>query len=276
MSDVGLSDVGVRDAIFSREGDRYVASGHTRGPWDPGAQHGGAPAALLAEHVAQAEPGAGMQVARLTYEFLGPVPIGPLTAAAEVVRAGRRFQLVEGELRDEQERPLVRVRAVRLRRGDVALPAGLDTGGPPPGAPPATAARARFPRPAQADDGRGFHRTAMDIRDASGSAFGGGPALTWFRLALPLVAGETPSPIARVAAAADFGNGTSRVLDWDEHIYVNTDLTIHVHRDPVGEWVLLDAVTRVERQGTGLARSVLHDERAPIGVAAQSLFVDRR
>jgi hypothetical protein len=44
----------------------------------------------------------------------------------------------------------------------------------------------------------------------------------------------------------------------------------------VGEWVLLDAVTRVERQGTGLAWSVLHDEVGPIGVAAQSLFVDRR
>lgn len=264
------------DAIFQREGDLYVASAHTRGPWDPDAQHGGAPAALLADYVARAEPGAEMQVARLTYEFLGPVPIGPLTAAAEVVRPGRRFQLVEGELCDAGGRAIVRVRAVRLRRGDVALPAGLDTGGPPPGEPPATAPRARFPRPPEGEDHRGFHRTAMDIRDAGGSAFGGGPALTWFRLALPLVAGESPSPIARVAAAADFGNGTSRVLDWDEHLYVNTDLSVHVHRDPAGEWVLLDAVTRVERQGTGLAWSVLHDERGPIGVAAQSLFVDRR
>ena len=52
-------------------------------------------------------------------------------------------------------------------------------------------------------------------------------------------------------AAADFGNGVSRVLDFDRHLFVNTDLTVHLHREPVGEWVLLDARTVADPAGRG-------------------------
>jgi hypothetical protein len=116
----------------------------------------------------------------------------------------------------------------------------------------------------------------MDIRFAGGTSFGLGPALAWFRLAMPLVADEPTSPVARVAAAADFGNGVSRILDFERFLFVNTDLTVHVHRVPDGEWVLLDAVTRAEAAGAGLAWSVLHDEDGPLGLAAQTLFVEGR
>jgi acyl-coenzyme A thioesterase PaaI-like protein len=265
------------EAIFTRDGARYVPSAHARGPWDPGALHGGAPAALLAEAVARAgdDEGEGMAVARLTYEFLGPVPLAPLTIAAEVVRPGRRFQLVEAEARDESGRPLLRARAMRLRRADVAIPAAVERGGRPPGGGPDDARPSPFPV-APGQDPRGFHRTGMEIRFGGGTSFENGPALAWLRLALPLIGGEPPSPLARVAAAADFGNGASRVLDFEDHLFVNTDLTVHLHRDPAGEWVLLDAVTRVEPEGRGLAWSVLYDERGPLGVAAQTLYVDAR
>jgi hypothetical protein len=114
----------------------------------------------------------------------------------------------------------------------------------------------------------------MDIRFAGGTDYGTGPALAWFRLAHPLVAGEAPSPLQRVVAAADFGNGVSRVLDFDRHLFVNTDLTVHLHRDAVGEWVLIDAATVADPVGAGLASSRIHDEGGAIGLAAQTLFVD--
>jgi acyl-CoA thioesterase len=98
----------------------------------------------------------------------------------------------------------------------------------------------------------------------------------WFRLVRPLVDDAPASPIARVVAAADFGNGVSRVLEFEEFLFVNTDLSVHVHREPVGEWVMLDARTRVERHGAGLAHATLSDERGPLGLSAQSLFVARR
>jgi hypothetical protein len=263
------------EPIFHRRDGGYLPTAHARGPWDAHALHGGAPAALVAQAVERAEPAAGMAVVRLTYEFLGPVPLAPLDVEARVVRPGRRLQLVEAELRAAGN-AVLRARAVRLRSGHVDLPAG-GTGddGEPPGGPPGDAVSSPFPV-AATDGEQGFHRTGMDIRFAGGTGFGPGPALAWFRLARPLVDADPPTPLARAAAAADFGNGVSRVLDFERYLFVNTDLTVHLHRVPAGEWVLLDARTRVEPTGAGLAASRLFDERGPIGLAAQSLFVASR
>jgi hypothetical protein len=245
-----------------------VPTVHARGPWDPGAQHGGAPAALLAEAL-RAD---GMLVARLTYDFLGPVPLEPLEIRVRTIRPGRRLQVVEADLLAEGE-PVVRARGARLAAGTVTLPPSADAHAVPGGGP---SAAAPSPFPGEAPDAAGFHRTAMEIRFAEGSDYGRGPGLAWFRFARPLIDDERPSALALVAAAADFGNGVSRVLDFDSHLFVNVDLTIHLHREPAGRWVLLDARTRVEPHGAGLAASTLHDERGPIGLAAQSLYVSDR
>ena len=88
--------------------------------------------------------------------------------------------------------------------------------------------------------------------------------------------GEPPSALARVAAAADFANGLSWILPWSEWLFVNTELTIHLHREAEGEWIGLDARTSSAGGGFALATATLHDLRGPIGVCAQSLFVGPR
>jgi hypothetical protein len=116
----------------------------------------------------------------------------------------------------------------------------------------------------------------MEIRFASGSFAQAGPAVAWFRMVHPLVDGEEPSPVQRAVGAADFGNGVSSELDWTRWLFVNTDLTVLLHRPPRGAWVALDARTTLERSGVGLATSTLHDEHGPIGMAHQSLFLAPR
>lgn len=260
------------EAVFERRDGGYEPSGHARGPWDPGAMHGGAPAALLAGVMERLDPGSDMVVARITFEFLGPVPLTTVAPRAEVVRAGRRFQVLEGEL-SAGGRPVLRARAVRLRRGALALPQSALAGdGLPCEGPQDSGVSVVEP----GGEGEGFARAAMDIRFAGGTDFGPGRALAWFSLARPLVAGEPPSPLQRVVAAADFGNGVGRALHWDEHLFVNTDLTVHLHREAAGPWVLLDAGTVVDPTGVGLATTRLYDERGPLGVGAQTLFVDVR
>lgn len=257
-------------AIYTPDGGTYVPSGHARGPWDPGQQHGGAPCALLAGEVQALSP--DMRVARVTYEFLGPVPLEPCTVRARVVRPGRRFQLAEAEL-EAGGRVALKARAVLLRRGDVAVPPVARASGHA-FAPPAEG-RLADPWGPDADDG--FHRTGMEIRFVDGSIAEVGPATAWFRLAFPLIAGEEDVvPVARAVAAADFGNGASRVLAFAEHLFVNTDLTVHLLRDPVGPWVLLDARTEIDPSGAGLASSRLYDLDGPIGHAHQTLYVDAR
>ncbi len=262
----------MNEPLFEQRGGRFIPSVHTRGPWDPESQHGGAPAALLSRAIEQVEPGADMVLARITYDFLGPVPLAPLTATAEIVRAGRRYQLVEAQL-ETQAGPVARARAVRLRRGDVVLPvvALAPDGVSLPG--PETARHTPF----EADTGdEGFGRTGMEIRWVQGSYAEPGPAQAWFRFARPLVDDEHPSPIQRAAAAADFGNGISRVLAFADHLFVNTDLTMHLHREPTGEWVLLNSVTVAEPAGVGMARSGLYDNIGPIGLAVQTLYLEKR
>ncbi|MCU0258558.1 MAG: thioesterase family protein [Solirubrobacteraceae bacterium] len=260
------------EPIFLADGDAFRATAHARGPWDAGAQHGGAPAALLARAIERTEPGSGMLVARITYEFLGPVPLGAaLRASTRVVRPGRRFQLIEAELSGD-ERPLVRARAVRLRRGAVDLPPeALAPASAAPG--PELGTPGVFPEDGEPE---GFHRTALEIRFVAGTDYGTGPGCAWFRLRRPVVEGEVPTPLQRVAAAADFGNGVSHALPFSGWLFVNTDLSLHLFREPAGEWVLLDARTSVHPVGAGLASATLSDESGPLGSAAQTLFVDRR
>jgi hypothetical protein len=259
----------VAEPVFRREGDSFVPTGHARGPWDPRQLHGGAPGALVAEAVQEE----GYLVARLTIDFLAPVPMAPLTVTARTVKPGRNLQLAEAELHAEG-RTVLRARATRLRRGHVELPPQAEDAGSEGFAGPEAARAGAFP--AQDGYAEGFHRTAMDIRFLADTDYGIGPALAWFRLQRPLVDDEPPSPLARAVAAADFGNGVSRVVDFDDYLFVNTDLTVHLHREPAGEWVLLDARTRLDAHGAGLAQSILSDERGPLGLAAQSLFVAAR
>jgi hypothetical protein len=249
-----------------------VPSGHARGPWDADSQHGGPPAALVARAVEGLETPVPMLLARLSMEFLGAVPMTALEVRAAVTKPGKRLQLAEAAVW-AQGREVIRARAVLIRREPVAVPAGAVPG--PRIAPPEplTAERLALPPHGEAE---GFARTAMELRFADGRFAVPGPATAWFRLTMPLVAGEETSATQRAMAAADFGNGVSAELRFETHLFVNTELTVHLSRMPVGEWFAVEAVTEHGPEGTALAAAVLHDVQGPIGRAAQALFVADR
>ena len=257
------------DAVFHLDGDLALPTELARGPWSPDAQHGGAPAALLARALERADPGPAGFVSRLTVELLRPVPLTPIEVRTATLRPGKKVQWLEATLlADGLE--VARASALRLRVDEtLALPV-------PEPAPPA------LPEPERCAPYRiqfpgsdvGFW-SAMDLRVAAGSFADVGEATIWFRLMVPLVAGETPTPLQRVAAAADFGNGVSTALERGRYLYINPDLTVYLHREPVGEWVALEARTFAEAAGVGLAESALYDETGRIGRSLQSLLVDR-
>jgi Acyl-CoA thioesterase C-terminal domain/Acyl-CoA thioesterase N-terminal domain len=256
-------------AFYELDGELAVPAELTRGPWDPRSQHGGAPAALLAREVEQAGAD-GMRTARMTVEFLAPVPIEPLRLSARVPRPGRRVELVEAELW-HAGKPVVRATALRIREAGDPLPAVADPAPAPPGHEGATPVQTDLPIPRP-----WFGEDAVEVRFAAGALMEPGPATAWFRLRVPVVEGEEPTPFQRAACAADFGNGVSSALDWTKYVFVNPDLTLYLERPPRGEWVCLDARTTVDPGGTGLARSTVHDEHGPIGSATQALFVAPR
>jgi hypothetical protein len=116
----------------------------------------------------------------------------------------------------------------------------------------------------------------MDVRFVAGAFLEPGPATVWLRMCEPLVAGEEPSALQRVLVAADSGNGVSATLDFTRFLFINVDLSVHLHRLPASEWVCLDAITIPEPNGVGITDIALYDERGPIGRAAQTLLVAER
>jgi Thioesterase-like superfamily len=254
--------------FYEQDGDRFVPTELTRGPWDRNSQHGGPPAALLGRAIERLDDGEEFQLGRITYEILRPVPLTALSVRAEVLRPGRRVQMVEASLR-AGEREVIRARGWRLRRQRLDLPAP-DRGDP-------------LPRPGAGEEGDfpptgeklGYH-VAMDLRFIRGRFAEPGPATVWMRMRQPLLAGEEPSPLQRLLVAADSGNGVSAALDWTRFIFINVDLTVQLERLPEGEWIGLDAVTLPQPTGVGTAEAVLHDEGGRVGRALQTLLVSPR
>lgn len=251
---------------------KVVATALTRGPWDVQHQHAGPPIAMVCRAIEAVAADHGLtHIGRLTANLLRPVPIAELEIEVETDYAGRNAAHYSARLWG-QGKELARFTALAQRESDVELPAVLD-GHPLPQAPRPVAECPAVRMPFS-------HRTIgygdlVENRVASGRFFQGRCA-AWFRLQRPLVAGEAASGYQRVAVSADSGNGISAVLDLGQYVFVNSDLTINLLRQPVGEWICVDARTLLAPNGCGLAESQLFDEAGLIGRATQSLAVRRR
>jgi hypothetical protein len=256
------------DAFYLPDGERFVATELTRGPWDRRFQHGGPVAALLARSLERKLAAEPWRLARIAVELLRPAPIEACHVRAEIVHVGRRVAKLTAEL-SAGERPIARATALFLRQLEIEAPSveHLDPllPGPEQCAP---LVLPFFVEPA------GYH-TAMELRRSQGE-FGSGKLACWMRMRVALVAGEPTPPSARVLVAADSGNGVSLALDTNAWTFLNADLVVALQRLPRGEWLGMDATTRIEPDGIGLADTALYDERGPIGRGTQTLVVEQR
>ena len=257
---------------YERAGDRYRATELTRGPWSPAHQHAGPPIALVGGAIERAA--AAMEythVARLTANLIRPIPIGELAFEVRTEYAGKGVAHFAATL-EAEGKEVARFTAVAQREQAIALPADVP-GHPLPQAPKRVdeSVEARMPI---VTDMVGYPEL-VQTRVATGRPFRT-PSAVWFRLRYPLVAGESPLPLERVAVAADSGNGISAVLDFRKFTFANSDLTINLLRVPRGEWICVDSQSYFCDEGGGLAESRLFDEEGLVGRATQSLAVRAR
>jgi len=251
--------------------DTFRASALTGGPWSPEHQHAGPPSALIARAIERAAAPHGLtHLGRLTVNLLRPLPIGDCRIEVKADQIGRGAGHFSGRL-TAGDKEIAIFTALAQREQDLPVPDGTP-GHPPPQAPKPWGQSEPFPF--GYFNSFGYARL-VENRVAAGVQFRG-PSAVWFRLTHPLVAGEEPSPYARVAVAADSGNGVSAGLDFTKYIFVNCDLTVNLFRRPVGEWICLDAKSWFGGNSCGLAESALYDERGLIGRATQSLAVRAR
>jgi hypothetical protein len=273
----------VTGALFAAaDGDRWTATELSRGPWDPLACHGGPVAALLARAVegfagpdgARADTSIEWQIARITIELTRPVPVGrPLEVVCDLERPGKRVSLVAVRLLDDGTE-VARARALRIRDTELPLPeATVQPVADPPGAPDdAPPQRVTW----ATTEAVAFHADACEHRFTEGAWDVPGPVGVWIRLLVPVVEGERPSGLQRAVAAGDFGNGVSAGLPYDDFLFINPDLTVHLLRPPVGEWIGMRTASHYSGHGAGMAESALYDLDGRVGRSVQSLFVDAR
>ncbi len=257
---------GEEPALYVADGDRFVPTELSQGPWAPDLQFGGAPAALLAETIGSIPTLVPQRVARLTIDLMRPVPLRPLRVEHRVVREGKRIQLSEAAVVAD-EVIVARASALRFRvgeLGDVGRPAGRPWPGPPPDPDPNGPFQERGVVPGVA-------------RASQFSVTPGGALLvdpTWIRLAVPVVAGRLTSGLARLAFTADFVSGIGHPRG-EPLTGINADITLNVVRDPVGEWLCVTGHGWISPDGIGHSQAELADAEGVAASATLARLVDR-
>lgn len=258
------------DGFYLPTGEtEFESTSATTSPWDDTMQHGGPPAALLARAVEQVRADDDMSIARLTIDMLGPIPQGHIVTEAQILRPGKRIELVEAKLWAEG-RLAVTATAWRLRHTPDATAEHAHSVTPSP-----------IPEPQEQRYFPGVSPTwgygrAVEWRFVEGSYDVAGPANVWARPRIPLVAGEETTPVQRLAIIADSANGLSAELPQDEWAFIPPTMTLTLGRVPISEWVNIDARTVVATDGRGVTEGDLYDQDGYVGAVSQPLLVSAR
>jgi hypothetical protein len=263
-------------AFFLPLGDgRFAATEATMSPWDHASQHGGPPTALLAACLDDAFGRPAMRVARISVDFLGPVPRAEVRVQTSLLRPGKRTQLSEATLWAGD-------RAVAVARvWHLAVSAHGDADADAETASPPVPDDLPGPQPQRyfggAGDGDWGYGRAVEWRMVTGG-FGvyNGSGDVWTRLRIPLITGRPLDGLARFAVVADSANGLSAPLSFSEWLFIPPGVSMHLHRYPVGDWVRLTAKSDPGHDGIGLTEGTLADAEGRCGTVTQPLLVAPR
>ena len=251
--------------FYRRLGDGiYESTIHTQGAWNAHEQHMAPVAGILTRELELHQPRPDLRMARLNFDILGLIPAGQFRIETKILRPGRTIELLQAEMIAE-ERVAVRATVWRLQRGDSLAVAGLEEK-----AMPSVEDTALW-------DGMnhwpGGYIESLQMRVVEGHRPGRGQV--WIRSPYDMVAGEPTTDMVRLMGLVDTANGIAfRVPPGaGSYMFPNVDLSIHLHREPVGEWLGLDTSVTFGTDGIGLTSTVLNDVQGPFGRAAQILTV---
>ena len=241
------------DAFFRRDGDAYLPQPECRGPWDPGSLHGRVVAGLLAHAIETQHGSAELMPARLTVDMYRLPDFSPMTVETRIVRDGRRIKVVDAEV-FSAGKSVGRASCQLLLRtanapGNIWRTPNWDAAAPETLAPP---------------EYGGFGATMWDMRPITPIMSAMPNKRTWMREIRDLVSGIPITPWLRVALAADFASPFAN--SGDEGLgYINTDLSLYLHREPRGQWLGLETVNHQATDGVAIGECFVYDKEGPIG-----------
>jgi Thioesterase-like superfamily len=252
--------------FFSASGEAFLPNPIANGPWDPKSMHGRVVMGLLAHIIEQRHGGAEFVPARLTVDmFRLPNIMTPVEVKTKLIRDGLRIRVVEADFFSGGV-AMARASCQLLRRtenpqGNIWSPPNWDA-----------------PKPkditAPTDPRLGMHGkwTTRPIVGHMGSF---GPRRLWMGEVRELVEGVVLTPFVRVALAADFTSPFANAGD-QGLAFINSDVTLYLHRLPVTQWVGLEVVNHHATDGIAIGECWLYDERGAIGSSTVAALAQRK
>jgi acyl-coenzyme A thioesterase PaaI-like protein len=210
-----------------------------------------------------------MSLTRLSVDIVRPVPVGDrLNVATDVIREGKKIQVVELTI-TAGDTVTTRARALRIRDRDVGslvgMPASTSNLNPSADLPPPEGLSGidQLRRvPAFLEHGAELRRTLEPIDGIHG---------IWCRLRVPVVAGEPTRVASRAAFPLDMVNLMGVRLDPRRASSINPDVTGHLSRGPVAEWVALTGHTYYSHDvAHGVSMATMSDAAGVFGVTSTS------
>lgn len=255
-------------AIFKPEGALFRATEHAGGPWSPDMLQGSATTALMTREVERLANGSGFAVRRLTFDLWRPAGLRAFGLATDMLRDGRKAKTIQVRLLDS-EIEIGRCTALLTAQGgespaDPFSKDGADAA-PETGTPP----------PAFAQKWSRYFQN-VSVRLIEGALEKAGPAAAWMRLDVPMVEGESNTPLLQAVQAADFASGVGQIVDMREWTFINPEISLYFFRPPEGDWILIRSRTRAGADGAGLTMATLSDRKGPFAKVLQAMTFERR
>ncbi|MET0272095.1 MAG: thioesterase family protein [Phenylobacterium sp.] len=253
------------EPFFKRDGDLYVPTPASRGPWNPNSLHGRVIVGLLGHEIEQVHGDPEFLPARLTVDMYRLPDLSPVEVTTRVVREGRRIKVVDAEFISGGV-SAGRATCQLLRKTEA--PGGTVWKQPSWDAPKP----ADIPVP---DDPRMGMGGMWAMRPISGGFGTVGQKRTWMAEVRELVEGVPLTPFVRVAVAADFASPFAHAGDKGLE-YINSDVTVYLHRELHGEWLGFEVVSHGATDGIAVGDCFLYDEDGPIGSASCCALAQKR
>ena len=247
------------EPFFRRDHELYLPQACARGPWSPKSLHGKVVAGLLGHALEQAYGDPAFIPARLTVDMYKLPGLDPIEVKTKLVREGSRIRVAEAEFISGgvgmARASCQFLRITQAPAGEVWSPPNWVVPLPDEIAPP--------------DPDSHPTATMWEMRPINGGF--GQPGATvrriWMSEVRETVEGIPLTPFQRVAVACDFASPLAHAAS-ASLAYINSDVTLYLHRNPVGKWIGFEKGDHQATLGVAVGECRLYDVQGPIGLVA--------
>lgn len=253
-------------------GEKFRATDMVRGTWSADIQHAAPVSALLVRALENCRHRDDTRLVRVAIDLMGGVPSdGDLWVRAQLERPGRQIELVSAEMLapgpDGEPRVVARASGWRMLTLDTS---SIAQDSDAPLAPLANAKGRDMAKNWQPNYVHSIDWRWLTVPLAPGAGE------SWLSPTVDLVKGEPMTPLQRLFSVADDANGIGSKIDIGKFTFLNTDLVVHIHRVPEGDWIGIRADTSYGPDGIATTVGTLFDQAGAVAHIQQAVLVRPR